>query len=1303
MAIIKKTTEAIAPIAAFQSTESLADSVAASIEEMVNYEFEARDESLDFDLDTDSFNAVDSNLPIVQITKIILEPTGGDIIPENNPHIDDVEGANILVDEFGNVEFVSKGIDYLTKTTTPAGLLVKVQITLREILDSSGVGTWYDNPEFLKYLKIRVVESHKTSLFQEFIAGKYDITPESYKESKFKKYANEVIISVENEILSDINQYTSYKDSQGNRVYDIRFEASFYHTKSNPEHLSYFAHAFLDSEQIAADFGCGTGNLEAAELKTKHGPTTGELVVNSSKVSKNSFVYYTPQNKVWLGPVHFHEGVGFMAGIEHTDKPHPVLRRVVVQNTKIQDLRDSLDFERAEIEFSIIENKLLNLSLSTLERSVVDVKKTQEYFSELYGTRDAEGRFRGTIAVNFQKILRDNAEFGKLLTNKNLSVVEEISNSCKILMAKIVRQRVENIESLNMLGNIIHGRVPFGTSELGLITHSEPIKTVVYSSSGARKTLSPYTRRITSTGQAVEKTEKNKIIRAGLEDAGFLTEVNVFPNLDGNVRHFAFTDHDIAKTTDGVYRYGIELTVEDGTRDYLLGISRRLLNAKKQLETYYNEAISSTAGQRNYNSKNEKYTRTFTNFKNSQYPATKDNKIRGETKVVYLGATKEKAPRNVKNHKHSFLVDSVGTGQTSVVDNHFHMVSGFKIGEAIDTKTKKKIPGSHTHATNVINSRSMAPWVNPIAEYLEILDIFSAGNHSVDINKLSKMLHKMLSTETGNPESILRLVKLIDDLYYKVDTVTGAPISISGRSSSRRSGARKRTIKLDKMFDEIFDSNVPKHTGYDYLMMQEQNPTEQGLYMVDGKTYVSRAKQETRKYFCEDQSAELVVSHGGKAYIQNDMISNTELAFLCPATAQIAGKTAFNMLGDCDFEKQSLTLMELESKILLYNAEPEKISLIGAASQAPSLSVTTIQDNTKTLFSKMNVVVADITEKSITGFSALFPTTVQRRIENVKTYLGKENLMVRQDLNVENLTKGDLGSVPANFELSIAENNNNVLNIISSPIKNNVNNPFVKNENPFKTNISADIETTAGLQIEKFDISNSYNVLESIDSAQFQAFPNQFKSLFVQNSPIVNLLERASTEPTQRAEIESVLRLNLQLLKSVEVFAGYQLKEDGSVLIKAPQWTSLTYDLYNESVGQILLCRLKNYSNSEINASYREVLDMPTYNEYFFLKPTEQEITKTTRSSPFSFNTYRRSLNSGKVKITEQVRKDIGTETISSERISSNIFIREQFGFKKRSSVKSSDSETVETQNTSRRRTRRRRSSMNNRGSGDTY
>jgi hypothetical protein len=256
--------------------------------------------------------------------------------------------------------------------------------------------------------------------------------------------------------------------------------------------------------------------------------------------------------------------------------------------------------------------------------------------------------------------------------------------------------------------------------------------------------------------------------------------------------------------------------------------------------------------------------------------------------------------------------------------------------------------------------------------------------------------------------------------------------------------------------------------------------------------------------------------------------------------------------------------------------------------------------------------------------------------------------MIRRDLNIENLVNPG-GSVPKGFVVATAKSTNNTLNLVSAQIKNSSYNPLLLNKNPFAA-------ATPTFNIQNFEMATPNSYQKKLGQAEISTLPNQLKSLFLKNNLISNKYKE--TEGTEeQAQMESVLRLNMQLLKYVEVFTGYYVKRNGTKLIKYPQWTKLNYSLYNSGTGKVLLCRLTNYSSSKVDAAYRELLSLPAYNGYFFLSPSGPENAGSTGQAQNSFNQYRDDMKRRSQSNRSIMQESIKIKSVPANRIHSNMLV----------------------------------------------
>lgn len=1228
-------------MANFNKKELLADRISENKIENTVFD-NAVEQGLEFDIDPASITNILS-MPSVMISKIVLDKhiVGTDFeMYDKNPHIEDTGATELKVDRFGKTKLSHTSKNLATKNSESQSLSINVKLSLKEVLDNNGHGTWYDNPDFLKYLKIRIVMSTSQGLTSQIASGKITLDPLSFSKSKYTEFVKEKIISVENEISNNIDDYIHYVVEGNKKIYDVSFETTFVSQQLFPKHVSIFAVTFLDSEQIVTDHGCGAGNYSATGNRTRFGDLTGEKVVDKSVVNTVGAVFTTEQGKVWLGPISYRKGSKTYATAR--GRRGKKLRKATTSVGKIYDMRDALSPEEVAIEFAIIENKVLNLNFSSLQRTLAEPLRATEYFTDIFATRDKHGNFRAAFGLNYQKLLRDKTEFGKLFENTNLPTLRALTNTCRLTQIKILRERVENLTSINRLNVPIEGRELFKQQNQGFSKH-----VVAYSSETASRKFKSYRVNVDDSGKSVQPGES--VASGGKTHVqGSVQEIDIYPENTGKIRHFSFSDKDISKETDGLYRYGVQVTIEDGTRNYVDKLKTELLTAKQQLLKYYNEASNSHNNKPHYNLKNDRYSRTYINNRKVQYAIPNNGNISGKTYQI-IASWSDEAQAPVSKHEHSYVLDNRGNGRTVTVNGHYHMVTNYQVGPAI--VNGEKIKAGHHHLTKTVGSIYDAPWVRPIMQYMQTLNILTAGSSTIDTAKISKVFYYMLSPHTGNPQNILRITKLVDNLYTQLNKIGGSPKSLSSPARHKRSLGPPHRLSIDKWFDYVHDSNVPKLTGFDYL--NNMKFVESGLKKVIGNYYVTRAQQETAK-FIETPTTSVSLQIGKTPFVTNDSLYNTELSFFSPATVELAGQST-SLLDVGDMVEQSSMIENLESKILEFNFTPVMI--------APEPSTSDLTTNVSTnsslskVFDNMNIKVASLLSKS--GVKLFFTEQEQEDCLNkARKYLGDSSLMISADTLVSNLLGDDEGQPTPITQAIITGASNKLMSTVLEPIKNGIDNPFSSYVNPFSSTAESIVTAKS-----RFEINSAFNFISSnnITVNDFAILPNQLKNLFVPNSKELGIAKAMFTDKEKtglsEAAQKSIMRFNYEFLKMVEVFVGYETTRHEEILVKNPIWEMMTYDIYNNSTGRILLCRLRNYDNNNVGVQYKTSSSLPTFDEHFLMTPTKAVGVKMTIRNSDRLINYVNKNDSNNSTMLDIIINTIDINAKDTSRINSNMSI----------------------------------------------
>ena len=117
--------------------------------------------------------------------------------------------------------------------------------------------------------------------------------------------------------------------------------------------------------------------------------------------------------------------------------------------------------------------------------------------------------------------------------------------------------------------------------------------------------------------------------------------------------------------------------------------------------------------------------------------------------------------------------------------------------------------------------------------------------------------------------------------------------------------------------------------------------------------------------------------------------------------------------------------------------------------------------------------------------------------------------------------------------------------------------------------------------------------------ASVMKLPNQVKSLFVsagsRSKPIGGLFA---------PENEPIFNYNFRMLQKVEVLTGYEVSSNNQLMLLSPIWRPLKEVVIFQArnSGSNLLCRLVPYTNPQLNISTPLGLELPIYDDHFFIK-----------------------------------------------------------------------------------------------------
>lgn len=1153
-------------------------------------------------------------VPDVLISRITLETAGRPpAAGEDDPHVDSRSKPQKVKNPFtGKLiipairpdflkktsaaiqpNFLNKGIakinlPVLNKSDTSAEkLIVTVDLVLKEKLDNGLIGTWFKNQNFSKYIRLKIIQSTKLELTQEasnnrtllaildknkfmplghdvvtnglnFISNKLNLTPAHNIHQVLDSSIQSKILNVKDDIEGDksslTNKYTEV-DADGNTIVSFTFRARFELTNPYPEHLSYFAFSYLDLPQLAKDYRL---TLNQNILREPMGKVVSDIVIDNSEVVGQSFIYTDADGGIWVGAIdESNQGGAFGITKDGTRIP---LHKSLVGNSKVQDNRDFHDIDRLVLNFSVVDNEILNSKMigPRNDRSVIELPEMA--FSDMSLARDEDGHSRFFFSINFKKLLESNATFAKIFKNQESANMAMRDSS--IMSMKVFRRRIKGSPEIGSAADISQ-----------LFDSNQIDDAIVVSGEKSYKTFREVNNKVASL------REINDISTAGIEGGQNLSDI----------RHFTGVDKTAPDITDGYFIYGIDMEIQDTSYDFLFNRIVEIRSARERLEKYYQEAIQLSS------------TKTIISNANPHIDFPGEDK--GEQSTVKIGNfdpfLNRFTQKFIDEQRKKYSIGIIANPPTpwgdaiSIYIKNLRLFSEDSTALPFDKFEKSLFYFTHPATGNPSGILKVIKLLESLESSVSRLIGFSPSVSS-----------GLLSNPSASPSG----------MGLKFNNIT--PIV---KVATKRKIAIK-SFKVNKIFSNIFNGSIEKSVGYDFLDISGSNDQLNGLKTISGDEYASRVERETNHYFVKpnDLKPNINLKFKDQVYTANDHIDNTSFSYLTPARVKFADKFNVVRLGNSPTPlMQRDALAHLDFSIKSYNSVSEPIKDRKTETKL-SINKTTqnLMYDTVRYFAKMNVepilfhnetrinLTDVLKDKPIPRIPAVIDPIIQ---DNSICGIGNKKEIVAAVANTN--------PIPLLLELSKRLKTER-LSVAQAP---GIKRPTFADPSSFKEKVSIKAFDLASRESKLNNIIQDPRLHSS--EAFFQGMPhhttlelaltklpNQVKSLFLsRTSPDIirkNWLSHP-TDPLLSQEDSSEFRLSYRMINTVQVFNGYQKSADGQLLLKKPQWEPLTLFRYNQSVGDAMLCRLVPYENKVIGIERDKTLELPHYNEYFLLKPNK--------------------------------------------------------------------------------------------------
>jgi len=1147
-------------------------------------------------------NAIDPHLDLENKLQRIPDPFTGKLVNVFSPP----NLAGFKTPFSRNPAFLKKGqstaiLQPLNRTEISADkLIVTVDLVLKEKLDQSLIGTWFKNQNFSKYIKLKVIQSTKSALTEEATKNKvllilYDrvkILPlhQNFIRAGYSFLSNKLnlneaqnihdvldsaitskTLTVKDDIqgaASAIDKYTEI-DQDGNTIITFTFRCRFELSNLYPEHLSYFAFTYLDLIQLSKDYGM---TIDQNLISEPFGKVVSDIVIDNSELVGQSFVYTQDDGAIWVGPIRETEE-GNIFGLTKKNTLIPI-HKIFVGNSKIQDFRHINDLERLVFDFNTIQDELLNSKLIGPRNDNLDIIVPENTFSNMYLSRDEDGNSRFFFSINFRSLLEANAAFGKIFkTDESARIVMQ---EASILSMKILRRRIKGSPEIGSMPDVSKLFDSNQIDELIAVSGEQNFKNFIEINSEGLSNfrllnwLGSYSLR--------EISHVHTDISEGLDLAG--------------IRHFTGIDKTMSSVSDGYYVYGVEMEIEDPSYNFILKKVSQLRNVRHRLNNYLQEATQ----------------------------------ITGEKTLV----------RSPDSH-----LDPLGNTtipQDEVMIGNFDPYLNRFTQKFIDTQRIKYGVG--------FQDSSSTPWGDAVHVYLDNLRFFSQDSDVLPFDQLEKSLLTFTHPASGNPSGIIELVKLISYLENSISKIIGiTPVvfssyltdpssspsklglqpnnSVQTTKVSYRSKTAIKSFKIIKFFNNIFNSNYNKNIGYDFLDISGSIDTHNGLKVISGEEYTDRVDRETNHYFVRvnGNKPDINLKFKDQIFTSNDSIDNTSFSYLTPAKIKFQEQFKITRIGHSPtplLNKEQLSHLDFTIKSFNSNPFPSAPKLPEGRSAVGKFTQGLMNDSIN-FFSKLNlepILFHNDLRIPLTDVINIMP--LPRVPPIVDPLVDDNSVCATGDKKDVATTAANTNPIPVLTELTKRLSSFPILGV----------SPSLSTQSTSRVNAFNERATISHFDIASRE-SKINNVLQNPDMVHSETFfqgaahkttleealaklPNQVKSILLArtNPDIVrvNWFDKIN-DPLRTHEDQTEFRLSYRLINTIQVLRGYTKSADGLPLLGKPLWEPLTLQIYNDSIGDALLCRMRYYENSVIGIERDNTLELPPFHEFFLLKPKKAAVS----------------------------------------------------------------------------------------------
>jgi hypothetical protein len=558
-----------------------------------------------------------------------------------------------------------------------------------------------------------------------------------------------------------------------------------------------------------------------------------------------------------------------------------------------------------------------------------------------------------------------------------------------------------------------------------------------------------------------------------------------------------------------------------------------------------------------------------------------------------------------------------------------------------------------------VNGSSFA--VDVIAKYVSTLFLLNvdedATSEATKALKMIQYLTNISSPNTGNPEGVQLVAKLINDLieklyfvlkqnsnYRKLKDLVGVSDPHSkAQTPNIVSGTPVKTFEYDHVFKKTFlaiQTSLRRPIGFDFLSLKEGSAPANlgGLRVVNSENIKQRFLLETKKLF-SSQDADIVIKTSGQnptIFNPGDTINNKKFSYLAPSYVYLPRRSAYNVMSNGSLKNEDVNeISDLMLDVIRYNNNPSsgfssaeisnakeidlpektqrrRIDLInyfsekGCTLEKVGQDIEVIRDLAPTVVSTVRGENSNISPAPLYQT----PFRPEARFQSLGTSNRDELDASSRSVNLSNneLINSSINPNKLLYSLTVLDD----LNFINSELEeqeriNSLSYYRITSPNggkKFKQSLFAhalisalakSIGEDSGASTEPPLVNSPNHVKALILTAT--------KSLSAANSTLYKTINTKKLDGFKDPMMYGFLNFNYRLLNNIQVFRGFKAVNQ-DYQISSSKWTDLKEaDISQENFNsdELLLCRQRRYYNDTNGVLPPKLIEMPFFDEYFFI------------------------------------------------------------------------------------------------------